>query len=88
MTNTKYTIYWTYNVQPHSMSTNNLIDALKHVETLRKNAKEVGNSAITMVGESSDRVGNNGVDSVQDGKLPDGNDYSWNMSARIGATKK
>jgi hypothetical protein len=29
-----------------------------------------------------------GVDSIQDGKCPDGVDYDWNKASRIGATRR
>ena len=89
MQKTKYTVYWTYGGQhPHSLSTLNMGEAMAHMESLRKNAKEVGNSAIVMACENADRVGEDGVDCVKDGKTPDGVDYTWNMSGRIGATHK
>jgi hypothetical protein len=32
-----------------------------------------------MVGENSNQVGKMGVDSVENGKLPDGETYTWKM---------
>ncbi len=63
-------------------------EALKHMDTLRKNAEACGNSAIVMASENADRVGLDGVDEVKDGKTPDGVDYTWNKSSRIGATRR
>lgn len=70
------------------LSTYDLNDALSKTEILRKNAAELGYTAITMVGEHSERVGEDGVDEVKDGVTPDGVEYSWNKSNRIGRSKK
>jgi hypothetical protein len=89
MDTTKYTIYWTYKgVRPNSLVKTTLGEALKFVEELRKDAVANEFTFITMVGENQNQVGKAGVDSVVDGKTPDGVDYTWNMSARIGATRK
>ena len=89
MDTTKYTIYWTYRGKhPNSLVKTTLSEALKFTEELRKDAAANEFTFITMVGENQNQVGKAGVDSVVDGKTPDGVDYTWNMSARIGATRK
>lgn len=50
-----------------------LLDALAQAKFLR----ECGNRFVTIVSENPDVVGKPGVDSVVDGKLPDGSDYTW-----------
>ena len=39
--------------------------------------RDKGRTFVTMVSENPNSVGEQGVDSVIDGKLPDGNDYEW-----------
>lgn len=46
------------------------------------------NEFVTIKGEGFDIVGMFGVDSVKDGKCPDGVAYDWNKSSRIGAPKR
>ena len=43
---------------------------------------------VTIKGESFEVVGRFGVDSVKDGKCPDGVAYDWNKASRIGRVKK
>ena len=43
---------------------------------------------VTIKGESFEVVGRFGVDSVRDGKCPDGVAYDWNKASRIGRVKK
>ena len=43
---------------------------------------------VTIKGESFEVVGRFGVDSVVDGKCPDGVAYDWNKASRIGRVKK
>ena len=48
----------------------------------------MGMTFVTMVSENPDSVGRPGVDSVVDGKTPDGVAYTWNKASRIGRVKK
>jgi len=50
-----------------------LTDALRWATELRDN----GNRFVTIASENPDSVGQPGVDSVEDGVLPDGNTYEW-----------
>jgi hypothetical protein len=50
-------------------------------------AKTVG-AFVTIKGSDFEVVGRFGVDSVRDGKCPDGVAYDWNKASRIGRVKK
>ena len=43
---------------------------------------------VTIRGPDFEVCGVFGVDSVRDGKCPDGVDYDWNKASRIGATRR
>jgi hypothetical protein len=49
---------------------------------------KVLNEFVTIVGNGFEIVGRFGVDSVRDGKCPDGVAYDWNKASRIGRVKK
>ena len=49
---------------------------------------KVLNEFVTIVGNGFEIVGRFGVDSVRDGKCPDGIAYDWNKAGRIGRVKK
>ena len=68
--------------QSHNVET--LSEALRHTEGFRK----LGMTFVTMVAEDPNQVGKPGVDSIVDGKCPDGVAYDWNKSSRIVATRK
>ncbi len=46
------------------------------------------NEFVTIKGDGFEVCGMFGVDSVKDGKCPDGVKYDWDKSARIGRVKK
>jgi hypothetical protein len=46
------------------------------------------NEFVTIVGKDFEVCGIFGVDTVKDGKCPDGVDYDWNKKSRIGRAKK
>jgi hypothetical protein len=46
------------------------------------------NEFVTIVGPDFEVCGMFGVDSVIDGKTPDGVKYDWNKNSRIGRVKK
>lgn len=46
------------------------------------------NEFVTIVGPEFEVCGMFGVDSVVDGKCPDGIAYDWNKASRIGRVKK
>lgn len=49
---------------------------------------KVMNEFVTITGTDFEMVGMFGVDSVKDGKCPDGVAYDWNKSSRIGQAKR
>ena len=46
------------------------------------------NEFVRIVGEDFEVCGIFGVDTVKDGKCPDGVTYDWNKASRIGRVKK
>jgi hypothetical protein len=46
------------------------------------------NEFVTIKSKDFEMVGIFGVDSIRDGKCPDGVAYDWNKSSRIGRVKK
>lgn len=46
------------------------------------------NEFVTIKNADFEMVGMFGVDAVEDGKTPDGVDYTWNKASRIGRVKK
>ena len=46
------------------------------------------NEFVTITGPDFEIVGMFGVDSIKDGKYPDGVAYDWNKASRIGRVKK
>jgi hypothetical protein len=46
------------------------------------------NEFVRIVGKDFEIVGMFGVDSIKDGKCPDGIVYDWNKAGRIGRVKK
>jgi hypothetical protein len=50
-------------------------------------AKELG-VFVTIVGSGFEVVGLFGVDTIANGKCPDGVEYDWNKASRIGAAKR
>lgn len=57
------------------------------LDSAMNRAKEL-NEFVTISGQGYEIVGRFGVDSIADGKCPDGIAYDWNKSSRIGATKR
>lgn len=86
MNETQYMVYYTdpADKMNYGWHTTILKDALSVAEQFRQR----GMIFVTMVGENVNHVGKSGVDTVTDGKLPDGFSYDWNKNSRIGATKK
>ena len=68
----------------HAHNVRTLNEALQYTEGFRR----LGMTFVTMVSENPDSVGRPGVDSVVDGKTPDGVAYTWNKASRIGKTRK
>ena len=81
-----FKIYYTDPVTnwSHAHDADTLSEALQYTEGFRK----LGMTFVTMVSENPNSVGKPGVDSVVDGKTPDGVAYTWNKASRIGQTKR
>lgn len=71
--NTMFKVYWTYGEESYGICFDKMTDALDHCKTLR----ESGRIFVTMVSENPDSIGKSGVDSVEDGMLPNGDTYGW-----------
>jgi hypothetical protein len=69
-----YKVYWTdFTNTPRGIYTSTLQGALRIAEEKRRE----GFTFVTMVSEDPNSVGKPGVDSVENGVLPDGNTYNW-----------
>jgi hypothetical protein len=81
-----FKIYYTDPVTnwSHAHDADTLSEALRYTEGFRK----LGMTFVTMVSEDPNHVGKPGVDSVVDGRTPDGVAYTWNKASRIGQTKR
>ncbi len=62
-----------------------MTEALNFMNDLRKR-EDV--EFVTFVGPDPNRVGKPGVDSIADGKTPDGHKYEWSKQHRAGASRK
>lgn len=63
------------------------LDGFETLDSAMKAAKAVG-FFVTIKGPEFEVCGIFGVDSVRNGKCPDGVDYDWNKASRIGRVKK
>jgi hypothetical protein len=69
-----YKVYWTDEVGNACFQNfEDMTLALKWTQFLR----DRGRTFVTMVSEDPNSVGKPGVDSVENGVLPDGNTYDW-----------
>ncbi len=72
MDRTEYVVYWTdHNGMVHATPTGDMNEALK----ITKRMRDAGMTFVVMASELSSNVGKVGVDSVVDGKCPDGEDF-------------
>lgn len=75
---THYKIYFTLDGTVNFLDETDLTLALKDCENLRARRRSGENiSHISMSCEDSNMIGQQGVDTVENGKTPDGVDYSW-----------
>ena len=90
MDKTTFTVYWMYKaLVPNALQFQDMNKALAFMDGMRKEVAEGEQfSAITMCSEMTAHVGKVGVDSVVDGKTPDGQVYDWNKNSRIGKMKR
>ena len=71
-----YKVYWTApDGAARSKDYLDMVAALTEANHLRT----VGRAYVAMVSENPNQVGAMGVDSVEDGKLPSGEAYTWKM---------
>ncbi len=63
------------------------LDGFPTLDSAMQAAKAVG-FFVTIKGPDFEACGVFGVDSVRDGKCPDGVVYDWNKTSRIGRVKK
>lgn len=63
------------------------LDGFETLDSAMQAAKAVG-FFVTIKGPDFEVCGIFGVDSVRNGKCPDGVDYDWNKASRIGRVKK
>lgn len=63
------------------------LDGFETLDSAMAAAKAVG-FFVTIKGPNFEVCGMFGVDSVRDGKCPDGVAYDWNKASRIGRVKK
>ena len=65
-------------------------EATEIVQALQisKDKRDAGYSFVTMVSENKQHVGKPGVDTVVDGKTPDGENYDWSKAGRAGRPRK
>ena len=69
-----YKVYWTSeDGAAKSEEYLEMVEALTRANHMRT----VGMSYVAMVGENPNQVGRMGCDSVEDGKLPNGEAYTW-----------
>jgi len=61
--------------------------AHKSLDSAMNTAKQTG-EFVTIVGPDFEVCGKFGVDSVENGKCPDGVAYDWNKASRIGRVQK
>lgn len=66
--------------QIHAQETADLVTALR----ISKEMRDAGYTFVTMASENPQHVGKPGVDTVADGKTPDGHDYDWSKAGRAG----
>ncbi len=80
-----FKIYWTL---PDNTACAQDEALLTRALALVKEKRDAGYAFVTMVAEDPSHVGKPGVDSVVDGKTPDGHDYDWSKAGRAGKPRK
>jgi len=66
---------------------NNVEQEFDTLDLAMRHAKLL-NAFVTIKSDTFEIVGKFGVDSVRDGRCPDGVVYDWNKASRIGRVKK
>lgn len=69
-----FRVYWTdHEGKAQALYVMGLNKVLKMTEELRRE----GNTFVTMVSEDPNQIGKPGVDAVEEGVLPNGDEYTW-----------
>lgn len=80
-----FKIYWTdHNNQVHGEEASEIVQALQ----ITKEKRDAGYTFVTMANENPQHVGKQGVDTIVDGKTPDGEDYDWSKAGRAGKPRR
>ena len=75
-----YVVYWMgLDDDPYMKKYSELTEALRASKELR----DMGRRFVTMVSEDPNCVSKAGVDSVENGKTPDGHVYDWKMRRKV-----
>lgn len=71
-----YMVFWVDNSGPNCQyfGDNEMSNALAFMNSLRQNEE---NQFVTFASQNANSIGKPGVDSIVDGKLPDGTAYTW-----------
>jgi hypothetical protein len=69
-----FTVFWLEEQTPHFFQLTDLVLALSFMESKRQ---ALGVECVTMHSKNDDRIGQDGVDAVENGVCPDGTDYNW-----------
>ena len=72
MNQTSYMVYWTL-IEAYSKEFDDMGEALSYMQELRNS----GRRHVTMSAENTNQVGKMGADSVENGVLPDGQEYVY-----------
>ncbi len=81
-------VYWTeahVGARSQHFTMAQMGEALSFMNDLRT---KDGVQFVTFVSQNEAQVGKAGVDSVKDGKTPDGQDYTWSKADRAGKMKR
>ncbi|OYU44028.1 MAG: hypothetical protein CFE44_15155 [Burkholderiales bacterium PBB4] len=80
-----FKIYWTDDSgQAQGQETSEIVQALQ----ITKEKRDAGYHFVTMASENPQHTGKQGVDTIVDGKTPDGLDYDWSKAGRAGKPRK
>lgn len=71
-----YRVYWT---APDGQACSEDFAEMTAALTQANYLRSIGRAYVAMVGENPNQVGRMGVDSVVDGRLPNGEAYTWKM---------
>lgn len=79
-----FMIYW---IDEAGVAQGQREDSLVAALELAKQKRDEGRRFVTMASEDPNSVGKPGVDAVENGKTPDGSDYTWSKAGRAGRSR-